>query len=348
MSEDNARWLQLYLHAHQSTGDQFYAEISRGILQYVNTWLSDRDQGCFFGSQDADEEYYKLSKAERLKEQAPYVDKHIYTNWNAMMISAYLEASYILGDSEAKEFALKSINRLLSLNLKEGQGMYHFYDGQPRLQNQLIDQAQTANALIHAYECTGERKFLNQAEEIIRFTSTRLRDPDQGGFFDTALDANAPGFLSRPVKPLDENSVTARALTRLYHLTGNSAYRELAEETLKCFAETYLSFGFMSAEYALAVDAFLNEPTMIQIVGCKDRPETKGFLAEAARIYEPRKIIRILDPDTDAERIADGGFSAHESPTAYICVGTACSAPITEPREVASAIQKMVRAQIRK
>jgi uncharacterized protein YyaL (SSP411 family) len=104
----------------------------------------------------------------------------------------------------------------------------------------------------------------------------------------------------------------------------------------------------MSAEYALAVDAFLNEPTMIQIVGSKDRAETKGFLAGAARIYEPRKIIRILDPDTDAERIADLGFSTHESPTAYICVGTTCSAPIIEPKEIAYAIQKMVRARIRK
>jgi uncharacterized protein YyaL (SSP411 family) len=104
----------------------------------------------------------------------------------------------------------------------------------------------------------------------------------------------------------------------------------------------------MSAEYALAVDAFLNEPTMIQIVGSKDRAETKGFLAEATRIYEPRKIIRILDPDTDAERIADLGFSTHGSPTAYICVGTTCSAPTTDPKGIASAIQKMVRARIRK
>ena len=348
MCEDNAKWLQLYLHAYQSTGDQFYAEISRGILDYVKTWLSDQGQGCFYGSQDADEEYYTLSKVERLKEKAPYVDKHIYTNWNAMMISAFLDASFVLGDSDAGEYALKSLNRLLSLNFKEGEGMYHFYDGQPRLPNQLIDQAQTASALIHAYECTGERKFLDRAEELIRFTSTRLRDPEHGGFLDTALDANAPGFLRRPAKPLDENSVAARALMKLHNLTGNSAYQKLAEESLKCFAETYLSFGLMSADYALAVDAFLNEPTMIRIVGQKDRAETKALLAEAARIYEPRKTIRLLDPDTDAKEIANGGFSAHGPATAYICVGTTCTAPITEPKEMAPAVQKTITAQIRK
>jgi hypothetical protein len=226
--------------------------------------------------------------------------------------------------------------------------MYHFYDGQPRLQNQLTDQAQTASTLIHAYECTGENKFLGLAEGLIKFASTRLRDAEHGGFFDTAPDANAPGYLRRPVKPMDENSAAARALTELYHLTGNSAYQELAGETLKCFAGTYLSFGFMAADYALAVDAFLNEPTMIRIVGSKDNAETKSFLAEAARIYEPRKVIRLLDPDTDAEEIANGGFSAHGPPTAYICVGTTCTAPITEPKEIASAVQKTIKTQIRK
>ena len=347
MSEDNAKWLQLYLHAYQATGEQFYAEISRGIIDYVQTWLSDQEQGCFFGSQDADEGYYKLSKAERLKEKPPYVDKHIYTNWNAMMISACLDASFVLGDLSLREFALKSLNRLLSLNFTETEGMYHFYDGQPQLQNQLVDQVQTASALIHAYECTGERGFLALAEDLARFTSSKLRDPEHGGFFDTLPDPRAPGYLGRQVKPLDENSVAARTLTKLYNLTENADYRKQAEDALKCFAEAYLSYGFMSAEYALAVDAFLNEPTMIRVVGQKERAETKGLLAESARIYDPRKTIRILDPEADAEEIAKNGFSAHGPPTAYICVGTTCGAPITEPKQIAPVIQKMGTSRVR-
>jgi len=348
MSEDNAKWLQLYLHAYQATGDPFYAEIANGILEYVSDWLSDRDQGCFYGSQDADEEYYKLTKAERLKKKAPYVDKHIYTNWNAMMASAYLDASFVLGYADAREFALKSINRLLSLNFKEDEGLYHFYDGQPRLRNQLIDQVQTAITLIHAYECTGDRRFLTQSQELLKFTSSRLRDPNGGGFFDTAVETNAPGFLRRPIKPLEENSVAARALIRVYHLTRDAAYYKMAEEALNCFSNSYLSFGFMSADYALAVDAFLNEPTMIRIVGAKDNPETKGLIAEAIRLYEPRKIIQVLNPETDAEQIAEDGYRSEGSPTAYICVGKVCTAPITEPKQIAPEVRKMVTTQIRR
>ena len=64
----------------------------------------------------------------------------------------------------------------------------------------------------------------------------------------------------------------------------------------------------MAAEYAMAVDTFLNEPTMIRIVGSPEKPQTKGLLAETHRIYEPRKIIQILDPREDPKEIAALGY----------------------------------------
>ena len=226
--------------------------------------------------------------------------------------------------------------------------MYHFYDGQPNLENQLIDQMQTANALIHAYEFTGEKQFLNRAIGLVSFSSERLRDSQAGGFYDTPPDMNAPGFLRQPIKALDDNSVAARALVKLYHLTLDSTYRKLAEESLRCFAETYLSFGFMSADYALAVDALLHDPTVIRIVGSRQEPRTMQLLSEAAKVYDPRKVIQILDPEADASEIQREGLSSQLTPTAYVCVGKACGAPISEPKEIPAAVKQMVAAQFRK
>jgi uncharacterized protein YyaL (SSP411 family) len=237
MCEDNAKWLQLYLHAYQATGEGAYCDIAKGIIDYVNTWLSDRQNGCFYGSQDADEEYYKHSKTERSTLTEPYVDKHIYTNWNAMMITVYLEASYMFADMPLRDFAFKSLERLLSLNYKPAEGMYHFHDGRPRLPNQLADQALTTRALCTAYECTGDGRYLKLAEEIMAFATTSLYDSEHGAFFDTTVSPNAPGFLSKPAKPLHENSVAARVLSKLYHLTGKDKYRKQAEETLKRFVQ---------------------------------------------------------------------------------------------------------------
>jgi uncharacterized protein YyaL (SSP411 family) len=348
MCEDNAKWLQLFLHAYEATEEGFYANIAKGIIEYVNTWLSDRENGCFYGSQDADEEYYRHSKAERSSLSTPYVDRNIYTDWNAAMISAYLETSYALGDLSARDFAFKSLERLLSLNYMPGKGLYHFFDGKPHLSNQLADQVWVTRALSTAYECSGDLCYLGLAEDIMASATTRLYDAEHGGFFDTIVDANAPGFLSKPAKPLDENSVAARALIKLYHLTGKENYRKQAEETLKRFVQIYPQFGFMAGEYALAVDALLNEPTLIHIIGSLDRPQSKGLLAEAHRVYEPRKIILLLDPQRDQDRITALGYPPAEQPTAYICVGRVCTAPIVEPRNLAFEIDRMTSTQFRR
>ncbi len=346
MSEDNAKWLRLYVHAYQATSKPFYAETAQGIMGYLKTWLSDQKNGCFYGSQDADEEYYSHSNSERASLTPPFIDKGLYSNWNALMISAYLEASFVVGDMSARDFALKSLDRLLKLNYVQNEGMHHFYDGQPHLPDQLADQVQTAKALLDAYEATADGKYLGLGEELMDTAIRKLFDSEHGGFFDSVVDPNAPGFLSKPAKPLDENSVAAHVLTRLYHLTGKENYRKLAEDTLKRFVEIYPQFGFMAADYAMAVDAFMNEPTTIRIIGSEERPETKGLLTEAHKVYEPRKVIQILDPRKDQSTITALGHQITESPTAYICVGTTCTAPVTEPRQIAQELRRFAESRI--
>jgi len=348
MSEDNAKWLQLYVHAYQATSEPSYADIARGTLSYVKTWLTDQQNGCFYGSQDADEEYYSHNAAERRNLKPPFIDKHTYTNWNALMISAFIEAAFVLRDFPTRDFALRSLDRLLKLNYKQGVGMYHFHDGQPQLPNQLGDQAQVTRTLCDAYQATGDTKYLRLSEELMGTTVHKLFDSEHGGFFDTVVDPNAPGFLSKPAKPLDDNSVAARVLTRLYHFTGKENYRKLAEDTLKRFVEIYPQFGFMAADYALAVDAFLNEPTIIRIIGPRDKEQTVSLLAEAHRLFEPRKVIQTLDPEREESSIRALGFQITESPTAYICLGTACTAPITDASQIGAELSRMGAVQIRK
>jgi len=343
MSEDNARWLSLYLHAYQKTGEQFYATIAKLILEYVMTWLSDQENGCFYGSQDADEEYYNLTKNERLKVTAPYVDKQIYTNWNALMISSFFEASVILEDASIRNFAIKSLDRLMSLNYN-GKLMCH-YDNEPQLPTQLADQMQTAGTLCHAYELTGDRKFIQKAEDLVRSAVDKLYDREHGGFFDTSIDPSAPGYLSKPAKPLDENSVASIVLVKLYYLTGEEHYRKLAEETLRRFVEIFPQFGLMAADYALAVDAFLTEPTIIRIIGSLEKPQTLRLLTESNRIYEPRKIIQVCDPDRDANYIAELGYPSSDLPAAFVCLGKLCGAPITDPPNIVSELARLRSSQ---
>src|SRR5947207_1873831 len=54
MSYDNSELLKNYVHAYQATGEGLLAEVARDIIRWMDEWLSDRQHGGFYASQDAD------------------------------------------------------------------------------------------------------------------------------------------------------------------------------------------------------------------------------------------------------------------------------------------------------
>ncbi|HUO17790.1 MAG TPA: thioredoxin domain-containing protein [Verrucomicrobiae bacterium] len=54
MCYDNSELLKNYIHAYQVTNSNFFAEVARDIIRWMDEWLSDREHGGFYASQDAD------------------------------------------------------------------------------------------------------------------------------------------------------------------------------------------------------------------------------------------------------------------------------------------------------
>ena len=54
MCYDNSELLKNYVHAYQATGSEFFAIVARDIIRWMDEWLSDRERGGFYASQDAD------------------------------------------------------------------------------------------------------------------------------------------------------------------------------------------------------------------------------------------------------------------------------------------------------
>ena len=70
MAYDNSELLKNYVHAFQTWGNPEFARVARGILRWMDEWLSDREQGGFYASQDADDsleddgDYFTWTRAE--------------------------------------------------------------------------------------------------------------------------------------------------------------------------------------------------------------------------------------------------------------------------------------------
>src|SRR6201981_3905455 len=54
MSYDNSELLKNYVHAYQATGEEFFASVAREIIRWMDEVLSDRENGGFYASKDAD------------------------------------------------------------------------------------------------------------------------------------------------------------------------------------------------------------------------------------------------------------------------------------------------------
>jgi uncharacterized protein YyaL (SSP411 family) len=54
MCYDNSELLKNYVHAYQATGSEFFEAVARDVIRWMDEWLSDREHGGFYASQDAD------------------------------------------------------------------------------------------------------------------------------------------------------------------------------------------------------------------------------------------------------------------------------------------------------
>jgi uncharacterized protein YyaL (SSP411 family) len=51
--------------------------------------------------------------AARAARPTPFIDQTLYTGWNAMAVTAYLETARVLRMDSARDFALRTLDRLL-------------------------------------------------------------------------------------------------------------------------------------------------------------------------------------------------------------------------------------------
>lgn len=284
-------------------------------------------------------------RAARAARPAPYVDTALYTNWNGMAISACLEASVAFDEPRYREAALRSLERLLAEAYVQGEGFTHVA-GRPSPVRFLDDQAQLSRALLAAYETTGEIRYLRIAHDLADLMLRDFADP-HGGFLDTPESPlEAPHHPVQDAPTPAANAVAASALLRLSRMLDEPRYREAAVGTLERFAPGLAAHGVFASALFLAADDALTEPAHVTIVGSADDPRTQALHSAAVRAYRPGKIISVHDgadgPVPLPEVVRSMVTSAAE-PRAYVCAGTACAPPVTDPAALADTIRMFNR-----
>ncbi|MGA7919989.1 MAG: thioredoxin domain-containing protein [Candidatus Acidiferrales bacterium] len=284
----------------------------------------------------------KQLAARLLRHPTPAIDTTIYVAWNAMFISAYLESARVLGRNDCRDFALKTLDRILAEAWDDSKGFCHRVGG-PRLEGSLDDQVFAAAALLDAYETTLDRRYFDIAERSVRLAVERYGDPDGGGFFDRATEAAPMGGLDVRRKPLQDsptpgaNSVAVIVLDRLYSFSGKKLYREWAEKTLEAFIGLVPQYGLFAATYGLAALLHARHPLQVVILGAANDSKAAELEKTANEVYRFGKAVLRVTPETIAT--ASLASSLRETvphldaakPQALVCVETTCHPPVSDP-----------------
>ncbi len=337
MLRDNLDLLELYARVHLISGRDEHARVATGVADYVLANLYAKGKGMFFGSQDADEEYYSMSLEERRRRGSPAVDGVLYTSLNARAVSVFLEGAWILGSPSMREVAVGCLDFLLD-QVGSWPLRHSYVPGDASgISALVVDYAELVEALLDAYAETSSPRYLEDAGRLAGEMIDGFYDDEAGGFFDIPEDPEAVGNLRFRDKPLQDNVAAARALTRLYNATFEDDYKEKAGATLGALVPVYPRDGEAAAGYALAVDAFLNPPVEVSVVGPSDRPETRRLLTAAATIPYAHTEVRFIEAG-DVDRLAEAGYPVGDDPLAYVCLNTVCLAPISDPDALHTAV----------
>jgi uncharacterized protein len=333
MSEDHGGLLRVYAGLYRVSRNPAFRDTLLSATTYLRTTLRDPQTGRFYGSQDADEDYFALPLEERRKRAAPYVDHTSYTNWSANLASAFFAAADVLDDDALAANAMRALDGLAE-TMTDADGLtYHFIvpGGEPSVRGLLTDQVAYLRALIDAHQWSGEPRFIDRARSLADAVEAHFRD-ERGAYADHAGREEVLGRVRIPNAPLDENGEAADALLRLAAITDEESYAAIARRLLSVFAKTYGRAGSFAAAYVLAVRRALDPPETVRIVGS---PQATADFREAARaLPNPLVTVRTIDP-SDHAGLQRAGLPA-DAPVAYVCRGTSCSAPALSPGEIAA------------
>jgi uncharacterized protein YyaL (SSP411 family) len=302
--------------------------------------------------------------AARSRRPTPFIDRTLYTGWNAMAMTACLETARVLNLAALRDFALLTVNRLLREAWDGGHTLRHVitYGEGPvegaqlpeKVPGTLDDYAFTIHACIDAWLAGGEMNFYHVAVKLADAMIALFHDPIAGAFFDTAArpsDAPPLGALAARRKPLQDsptpagNPTAASALLRLESLSGRADYRQIAEQTLVSFAGIVEHFGLYAGSYGLALERLLLDTVQVVILGSGVDAEQMEAIALSSFAVN-RTVIRLTP-----ERLVPGGVPPALAETllqapkpegaqawAIVCRGHTCLPAITGTDDLREAL----------
>ena len=274
----------------------------------------------------------------RNKREQPGKDDKIITSWNGLMVSAFLSGYRITDNPKYLDAAKQSIDFFES-NFEKNHILHRtFKNAEPKLNGYLDDYAYMANASIDMFENTSQPKYLLFATNLANYLITHFWDDSTSGFFFTS--DNHEKLIMRPKNNYDlsmpsGNSVAAYVLLKLYHITQNKQFLEIAKKIIESqaisAAENPFAFGYLLN----ALYLYYQKPTEITIINDKN----SELVSSLRKKFLPESIMVLVKNQSNLEALSKHPFFSgkefqNDKTTVFVCKNFSCSLPLSDLSEI--------------
>ena len=282
--------------------------------------------------------------AARSQRIPPGRDDKVVAAWNGLAIAALAEAGALMARPDWIDAAREAAELLVDVHL----GRVGDLTAIARTSRDgvvggsagvLEDYADVTEGLLALYSVTGEERWLILAGSLLDSVLLRFSD-DDGGFYDTAVDAER--LVMRPRDPSDSAApsgwlAAAQALLTHAAITGRADHREAAETALGVVSAYALRSPRAVGWGLAAAEALVDGPREAAVVGPADDPRTRSLHLLSLMSTAPGAVVAAGPPGSTVPLLAGRGL-VDGAPAVYVCRQFTCEAPVTSADGVARAL----------
>ena len=274
---------------------------------------------------------------------APGTDHKRVAAWNGYTISGLVRASEALDDPQVLDDAIAAMDFVLDEMMDETGRLHRVFNvGRSSVPAFLDDHAALLDASLDLYRAGAGERFLTTSLHFAQQIGDRFYDSKLGSLFYTAADGEE--LVHRPQTDHDGATPAAAGLAavgllRLGQLSGLQMIERQADAVIDGQSDWVARAPHALPTLMRAAALRLRGISVAVIIGESESEATRVLARRARRILLPEDAVVCLAPGAERPTgIAESWLRGREPitgrPTAWLCRGTTCSLPITEPGDL--------------
>jgi uncharacterized protein YyaL (SSP411 family) len=292
-------------------------------------------------------------RAARSHRREPDLDPAVLVDRNALMDSGLIQAGQAFQEPRLARMALDNLDYLYAHGRLPDGGYCHVIGKNGSCVHGLVaDQVYMLNALLAAYQVSGQSRELAHAEQIAQVIVKDFRDPESGVLRNAREledDTAASRWLNGAEAYFDGEmpSVQGMAARDFEVLDALAPDRGYDQQSAALLAHAPVSVGaaLMLATIGRGIAERMHGEALVVVDGSPNDALTLPMLNAAQSVYRPGKVVAWLDPSQLSPGIGPLAATQLIAPDAdrhdafaFVCTTKVCTDRVEKPKELGDLI----------